>query len=356
MCPTWQDEPRVGVEHDARVFGASVLLNLTGYDEENGPAFHPVRARLREETRAAVPRALIAECTGFRDAHPLHGSAYMWLAMLTDGPPCFDLVHVETAAASPIPMIEEHVRHIAHELAGLRELLRKLWDLAAVRNAYEGTRPEVLAHGEAHARILEPNVAEAIAYMRTDPAALLARYTLIPNLLSSYWQAMGIPIGMHFHEVRGPVTAVPGAPDPHATGDPHEFVHMLVAPTSWDPSRVDAHASRLDGLFRRAQGYDAARYDSFILFMNECLVDAVSCRVRQGPVPLASLDDPNRPQVMEDARAGLLMAPWFYEHLETYERRTASFAEWFDETMAAATTEGVVEHLARFGVIVRDVQ
>ncbi len=358
MSPAWQDEPRVEVQHDARVFTASIFLNLTGYDEENAPAFHPVRTRLREEMQAAVPPELVSECKDFRGAHPLHHTAYIWLAMLTDGPASFEIAHTEAAAACPVPMIGQHARQIASQLAGLRELLCRLWGLAAVRDAYVDVQPEVLAHGEAGARLLEPNVCKAIAYMKADPGAVLARYTLIPNLLFSYWQAIGVPIGMHFNEVRGPVTVRPGAPDPHATGDPHEFVHLLVAPTSWDLGRVDAHASRLDGLFRRALTYDLVgrNYDSFAAFTNECLVNAVSCRVLRGPAPLAPLGAPASPSVVGEAHLGFLMETWFYERLEAYERRSLEFAEWFEQTMAAATTDRVLEHLARLGVTAAEAQ
>ena len=57
---------------------------------------------------------------------------------------------------------------------------------------------------------------------------------------------------------------------------------------------------------------------------------------------------------MEEARHGYLLEPWLYEHLESYERASLSFAEWFEETMAAATTEGILEHLARLGVVARE--
>jgi hypothetical protein len=356
---------RVAVRHDATVFTASVLLNLTGYDEENADSFHPVRERVRREMAEEVPTELLAELEQFRGSHPQHHTRYTVFALSTEGPPSFALREVEEMAPEDgglgpgwQEVWHSEVTRMRRDLAGLELLLARLWAVPAVPRAFQQAEHEALASGRPRASALNRGIEAAVDYLKADPSHLRLRQVIIPNLLMAHRQAMGVPMGgATFISVEGPGAGSLGPADAEAVGDPHEFLHLLVAPATRAPNLVEAYPVRFGELFRRAMTYPGLPYSygSHEAWVDECLVKAVACRlVYDAGRPLAPLDDPACPLAVQETSMGYLLEAWFYEKLAEYEQGDMSFAEWFQETFEETTAEAVLERLQALGVAVSE--
>jgi hypothetical protein len=96
----------------------------------------------------------------------------------------------------------------------------------------------------------------------------------------------------------------------------------------------------------------AESYSSVEQWVDECLVNALACRlVYDAGRPLAPLNDPACPLVVQEtAAAGYLLEAWFYEKLADYEQGDMSFAEWFRQTVEETTEEAVLEQLRALGI------
>jgi hypothetical protein len=356
---------RAEVRHDADVFTASVLLNLTGYDEENADSFHPVRERVRRQMAEGVPAELLAELEGFRSSHPQHHTRYVIFALSTEGPPSFGLREVEAmapgeggAGAEWQEVWHSEVTRLRRDLAGLELLLAELWAAPAVPRAFQEAEHEALESGRPRTSAINRGIEAAIAYLKADPSHLRLKQVIIPNLLMSHRQAMGVPMGgATFITVEGPLDVNLGPAGPEPIGDPHEFLHILVAPATRAPDLVEAYPERFGALFRQAMTYPRMQgsYRSHEAWVDECLVKAVACRlVYDAGRPLAPIDDPACPLAVHETVTGYLLEAWFYDKLGTYEQGDMSFAEWFRQTVEATTEEAVLEQLQALGIAVNE--
>lgn len=345
-----QPSRRVQVRHDPRVFTISVLLNLAGYDHENAPAFHPVRARLRQELAPAVPTGLVADFRGFWQEHGWHHIFFITHALLTDEPPLFTPMTAADITPQTMPLggdfARGHFIRLLTEMAG-HSFLQRAWEVPALQAAFHSIEDESLTHARLMADALERGVERAVTYLGADPDYLELPYVLVSDLLLSYWEACQNPIGDSFIEVRGPVFAKPGDPVPFSMEDPHEFVHIPLIPVTRDPARVAAYQPRIDDLFRRAMTYPMmkANYGSPRDWLDECLVKAVCCRLVYNTGSLQP-----RSVAVQEASLGYLLEPWFYEKLADYEPGKITFAEWFDRIMADFDAAAVLRQLASLGI------
>jgi hypothetical protein len=355
---------RVEVRHDAAVFTASILLNLTGYDEENDESCHPVRERIRQQMAEELPAELTAELKEFRSDHSTHFMAYIQFALSTEGPPSFTLRDVDEVApkdgaigARLHEVWHSHVTSVRKDLAGLELLLKKIWEVPAVPRAFRDVEQETVQYGMPSAAALDHAIEAAIAYLKADPSHLQLRQMIIPNLLMARG-ALGVPMGEDtFFTVESPTSGRLGPAGSDPSGDPHEFVHVLVAPATRERSLVKTYPTRFGGLFRRAMmdPHVAGNYNSHEDWVDECMVKAVACRiVYDTGRPLAPVGDPACPLAVMEASCGFLLEAWFYEKLAEYEQGNMSFTEWYEQTVEHTTEDAVLAHLEELGVVVKE--
>jgi hypothetical protein len=355
--------PNVEVRHDAAVFTASVILILTDYDEENEEPLHPVGERVRQQMAKELPPELIADLKDFRADHPTHFTRCIGFALATEGPPSFTPLDVEEVApkegavgARWHAVWHSHMASTRKHLAGLELLLKRTWAVPAVRRAFRDIEEDAVRHGMASAAALDRGIEAAIEYLQADPSHLQLKQVIIPNLLMSRG-AMGFPMGEDtFLTIESPTAGRLGPADSDPVGDPHEFLHLLVMPATRDPGLVKTYPARLGRLFRIAIAYPlvAESYKSIEKWVDECIVNAVACRLvyDQGR-PLAPITDPACPLAVQETVAGYLLEAWFYQKLADYEQGDMSFAEWFEQTVEQTTAEAVLAQLEALGITVR---
>lgn len=330
-------------------------MNLTGYDHETAEAFHPVRERARKAMANVLPEDVLEPFREPAQKTLMHVAGNVWYSLLTDGAPDFRPIDLATVPpvstqATEIEREQNQIRSLQNSHLHLSEPLRAAWAVPAVQEMFQGIEEESLDHVRPHAQASEKGLEAAFDYLRVADNYRRVRCVVIPNLLLSFWSGIGPRVGATFYEIPGPMSEKPRSPDPEEIGNSHEILHPLLAPVTRDPQRADLMASRTAGIFEKAMEHDAVRgnYGLVSSFVEECLVHAVSFRIENYP----SMAPERRGMARATALVsfGMLLAPWFYEKLDDYERGHATFGEWFDATLSETTTERVLDHLTGLGV------
>jgi hypothetical protein len=157
---------------------------------------------------------------------------------------------------------------------------------------------------------------------------------VIPNLLDSHETAFSFVLRDRFMSVEGPQRK-PGY-------NPHEFVHAVTNPLSFDPrfASLQAEASMVLPSARTVLR-DARPARSIAAFMDECLVRAISLRyrVRQNSSLLPALEA----TMISEWREGYILERFFWEQLELMERRRGTLSASYPEMLRALDVSAELE-------------
>ena len=229
-------------------------MNLTGYDQENGAAYHPVRERLRRDLAQTMPAEVVAEFRDFQAERPEH---HFWVfiqyVLSTGGAPSFEPLGFDELCAEGKE--ESAYRPMVEELRGLEGIIRKAWAVPDVQSAYRDAEDQVMAHGSEYAAAFRTGYEKAVEYLKADPTNLKLDYIFVPNLLQSYFEATGHRVGHKFYDVEGPQSEHPREARPGDVGNPHEFVHGLISSVTKDLARIELFAPKVQEIFDTSMAY-----------------------------------------------------------------------------------------------------
>lgn len=327
---------RINVTADKTIFILFALLNAAGYDEENNKqGMHPVRVRVRDRVSKALPEPLRERLRSFYQQHPLGIYAYGVVAKLTSGPPDFAFTSEWKGVENTPPF---------SQLKGLPGLLREFNRAAPVGEIYQDVRGEYLSYINDYRKSIASEVAKVISYCRVKSVNELAgggetKYAfIIPNLLQSYENNFSFALDAGFYSVDGPQK------QPGKGYNPHEFVHSVTNPMSYDP-RYRRQQRRARPLFDAAREIPAIQkgYKAIANFFDECLVRAVSLKyLDTGDARRAAA---LRDVMMQEYKSGYILERFFYEQLVEYEKSGKSLREYYPEMLKRLDVE---KELARW--------
>jgi hypothetical protein len=310
---------RIAVRESPTIFTLFAFLNAAGYDEENRPAMHPVRLHVRRALDSRLPAQLRTECQAYYAAHDSTATpwTYAVVAMATSGPPDFSFG-------------SEWTQNLAGQaefaqLSELPALLRRFVAAVPVDSLYRSVRAEYVHDVEAYQRVIRREVEAAVAYCRVRDARELAgggetpHAIVIPNLLESNERAFSFVLADTFYAVEGP--------QPQLGYNPHEFIHAITNPMSYDPAHAPAQA-RAESLFvvaRQVTGGEDEAHASLAAWMDEELVRAIALRYGVG-------DDATRlahaeASMLREWRRGHLLERFWFEQLGEYEKSHGTLRE-----------------------------
>ena len=312
-------ERKIRVTENQTIFALFCLLNLGGYDEENNPAgMHPVRVRVRQELAQKVRPELAQRIREYyrqhRNAEPYE---YTVVALSTGGPPDFKFT-ADWAEFSKDARFAP--------LADTPGLLRELYSSTPLDSIYAGVQAYYRKYIEDYHATVVTQVAKVTAYCRVSASALgnatggeTPHAVVIPNLLQSFGRAFGFVLGDTFYSIEGPFTKM--------GYNPHEFVHSITSPMSYDP-RNKALQEPAEPLFELAKKQpDVGDVNNLQNFLDENLVRAICLRYLNN-------GDPARAQrlqqaMMQQYRSGYPLMPFFYEQLEGYEKSNLPLRDYY---------------------------
>jgi hypothetical protein len=310
-------EHRVVISENKTIFTLFCMLNLGGYDEENNHGgMHPVRLRVREQLALRVRPELAKRILDFYRSH--RGATaydYSVVAMSTDGPPYFRF-------NAEWPDISKEASFAT--LVDLPVLLRELYTSAAIEELYVMVRPEYSKYIEGYRTAVVAQVANVMAYCRvsalsSDAGGEVPHAVVIPNLLQSFNNAFSFVLGETLYSVEGPLAMI--------GYNPHEFVHSITNPMSYDP-RYKALQQTAEPLFELAKAQRGMEDLTTLQgFLDENLVRAISLKYLDNgdPVHTRRLED----AMMKEYQAGYTMERYFYEQLSEYQKSTQPLTEYY---------------------------
>jgi len=311
---------RVHIAESETVFAAFAFLNLAGYDDENNPdGMHPVRIRVRARLTAEVPPQLIATSRAYYRAHVANATTHTYavVAMATSGPPHW-------AHGPEWDEIESDAKY--RELSSALPLWRDFCATAPIPAMYDDVRDAYGTAIAAHRDSVRREVARAMAYCRVESFADLAgrgglvQAVVVPNLLESHERALSFVLGDTFYSIEGPQR--------HPGYDPHEFLHAITNPLSYDP-RVAERQRRVEPILADVgpTAAGAFRDRPVQAFLDECLVRAIALRYR-GPDDTGGAARAGD-ALMEDYRSGFVLVRFFDEQLADYEKTRAPLRAYY---------------------------
>ena len=320
-------ERKVAVSENNTIFTLFCLLNVGGYNEENNSGgMHPVRVKVRERLSHTVPPALAQRIRDFYREHP-HSSPYDYavVAMSTGGAPDFKF-------SVGWPQVSKEASFAA--LSDLPALLRELYANASIEEIYSAVHPDYLAYIEQYRAAVLAEVAKVMKYCRVTELSSVeggevSYAVVIPNLLESFSNAFSFVLDDALYSVEGP--------QPKIGYNPHEFVHSITNPISYDP-RYRTLQQPAQPLYDLAKSRpEVADLKNLQNFFDENLVRAISLRY-------LNTGDPARAQRLQDAvikeyRRGYTLEPFFYEQLADYEKTTETLNQFYPTMLKRLNVE-----------------
>jgi len=316
---------RITVSENKNIFTVFAFVNLAGYDDENNDGgMHPVRKLVREQVAKLTPDALQQRIRSFYKEHKVEGPnfAYAVVATATSGPTKFKFSPGWSEIANQAPF---------HDLAGMPALLREFYTAIPLDTIYAGVRKDYLDEIAAQHDAIIREVSRVMQYCRVGSPSELSgggevkKAVVIPNLLESYKRAFSFDWDDTFYSIQGPQL--------HPGYNPHEFVHSITNPLSYDP-KYRSPEERAKALVDTARQIPdvASDADSIDKFFDENLVRAISLKYLD--TGDAARDDRRRSNMLEEYRSGYILERFFYEQLSDYEKSGEPLRLYYPKMLA----------------------
>jgi tetratricopeptide (TPR) repeat protein len=311
-------EERGQLDASQPLFAVLTALNAAGYDAElDSPSNHPLRAKMRDYIAAKKPPVL-AELKTFyqnhrRDTDAATLSSYISYALVLEGAPDFKTV--------------KHLKELppdALALEAMGPLLVRLWKEADLDDAWRQLQP---AFEQLTARYHEP-VTQAIlranAYLRNPTSGYLGRRFQI------FVDFLGAPNQVHTRSFGDDYFVVlTHSTEPRIDDIRHAYLFYLLDPLSLKFSKQLSAKKGLLDFAQPAPALASFYKDDFYLLTSACLVKAVETR-------LSGLTPGRQQEEIDQAlREGLILTPYFFEHLPVYEKQELAMRLYYPEMINA---------------------
>jgi tetratricopeptide (TPR) repeat protein len=304
----------VTIEPNLRLFTTMAALNAAGFDIEFGSQYHPVREIVREYAKDLDPD-LVARLKEFyrsrkgaeTDEEQL--AKYISLAVNLTDPP-------EFKAASR----EEYMPPDARDVIGFVELLREFYTKARISQRWIDVRARYSTAIARIAPVLRDMIVRTDAYLRVPLGGTAFRQMEIylelaapintVNVRSnqdSYYVVLGDATNLRLDDIR------------------HAYLHFQLDNLVATNSGKIENAGPLLALVSKAEGTDPAYTSEFHVMAAESLIRALELQIDRVPAARA------RESVDMFYRSGLLLTPYFYGALETFEKGDSGIRDGFPD-------------------------
>jgi tetratricopeptide (TPR) repeat protein len=302
------------VSRDVRLFTAMAALNAAGFDVEFGSQYHPVREKVRQYAVGVDPD-LIARLKVFyrqqkaNETDEAQLAKYISLAVNLGDPPDFKLA-----------LREESLPPDARAVAEFADLMREYYDKAHLGRHWLELRADYDREVARVGPTLRDVIVRTDAYMRSPLGANsfrglsiyieLAAPVNTVNVRSnqdSYYVIIGDSSHLRVDDIR------------------HAYLHFqLDSLVTKYFNRMQSVSTLLDRA-KKAQGVDPAYTSEFRIMVTESLIRALELRMDKAPAARA------RESMDTFYRSGLLLTPYFYGALESYEKAGVALRDAFGD-------------------------
>ena len=296
---------------DRRVFAVMSFLNIAGFDKEvPGKAMHPVRAKVRDMLTANL-REHLEKVAAWRklyaDSH-LQSFHYLDFALsLTPDYP-FRRAYEDRELGYPAT---------AGRLRGFPDILNDFWATASVEKVWDAVKPDYLAELRKYdLQRMAADLALTWKYLR-QPRSDSFVLVNVPNLLDSYYHAIGAQYDPYYYSVESP-----GAGS--YSLNVHEYLHHFVNPLV--EANFGRQRSKLHGYYDAGRRGPMARsYQNDVTFVYECLVRALDSRIEAQMTDDTTVKANVEKRVARETREGLTLVNPFFLLLAQFEESGQRF-------------------------------
>ncbi len=304
------------VDRNLRLFVVMAAINAAGYDAGlNSAHASPVRRLVRQEVAAAQPASLEA-LRAFYAAHRHPDSVrtlsqFISFGLFLGGPPDF-----------PFRVGESELPPEVSALRDLRPLLAAFYQEADLEALWEKHQPayeqELERYNEGFAQLM----LEAGGYLRIVSSGFLGRdFWIYVDLLGAPGQVNARGFGRDYYVV------VSTSREPKLKEVRHGLLHYLLEPLALKHSALVRSKADLQWFAEGAHALPPWLRKDFRLLLSESLIRAVELRLARNS-PAAK-----EQRLREILEEGHLLAPYFYEALETFEQQEAGMRIYYPEML-----------------------
>jgi tetratricopeptide (TPR) repeat protein len=302
----------VTIQPDLRLFTTMAALNAAGFDVEFSSEYHPVREAVRKYAKE-IDADLLARLRTFYSSHKGQETDELQLAKY--------ISLVVTVSDAPVfkPFTrEELLPPDARSVVGFADLLREFYEKAHISQHWTEVRPE---YERAIARIAPPlreSIVRTDAYLHLPLGGFAARSMSIYLELAAPINTVNLRSNQDTYSVVIGDSAIPKADDIR-----HAYLHFqLDGLVATNLSKIQ-NSTQLLTLVKKADGVDPAYTSEVHVMATESLIRALELRMDRVPATRA------REAVDMYYRTGLLLTPYFYDALESFETEDVSIRESF---------------------------
>lgn len=295
------------------VFTVMAALNAAGFDAGlNSPDTHPIRASIRAElAKRNIPslqaiKDFVAKNHRRTDAEEL--SQYISFALTAGPPPRF-----------AINMRDVEIPPDASVIKDFSPLLEVFYKEADIDDLWRRSQPAIdqyiaRYHGPVSEAVLQVN-----SYLRQQTSGFKGRrFQILIELLAPPNVVQTRSYGNEYTVVVTPSAEL-------RTFDiRHAYLHYLLDPLSTRYKEILDRKKVLGEQAERARGLDESLKTDFLQLTTECMIKAVEARLDHKPenVQKALLD-------------GLILTPFFAEHLPAYEKQEMAMILYYPDLVKA---------------------
>jgi tetratricopeptide (TPR) repeat protein len=305
-----QSSANVTVDSSEQLFCVMAAINMAGYDTG---LFVNTGDSTRQEVRALLAKKsipVVADLSRFYQAHRVEGNnlgQYISLALVLGPPPKFSFT---------IPVQE--LPPYARSLAGFVPLLKTFYEQADLADLYQKLRPKYLAAIREYVPTVRREIALSDGYLRFASGSYLGRYCRI------YLCLLGEPeqVQAFFYRDNYYLVITPSS-SPRFDDIRYMYLHFLLDPLAVKYGADIHKKASLQAIARDAPALREDIKEDFSFLVTECLVRAIALR----------MDHPKNAEaaVNQYLASGLILTPYFYSALATYEKQPASMSDYYDQ-------------------------
>lgn len=299
---------------DIRMFSVMAAINIGGYDEGlNAEAVSPVRIALREDL-ASMDSGMRTRLQTFyeqkRQPDPeVTLSQYISFALMCGEPPYFDL---KAEVPTDLPLDVRPIR-------GFSALLREFYEVGNIEGLWQEYRPAYESEMLRYQDALIEAVFEINGYLRMPASSRETRGFRV------YFDLLAAPGSTNMRAYGGDVKVVIHSSSELRTEEIRAayLLHQLDR-LSIRYAEAVAQKENLSRFALFAPALDNAYKTNFQLLVTKSLQQAVQTRMRYEP------EERKRQRIGDQLRLGFILAPYFYEALEAYEKQPQSFRRYYE--------------------------
>lgn len=320
---------QIVAEPNETLFAVMVALNAAGYDAGTERLDQtPIRKAVREEL-AQLDVPSLPALREFYSAHRLTDSArdlsqYVSLALFLSGPPKFEL---ELSPANLPPDVTD--------LQEIVPLIAAFYEQANVAALWAKHLPEMERESERYQRLLTRVIAETNGYLRLDTAGYFGlRFAVYLNPLGAPNQTDARSYGDNYYIVSSPSANLPEEEIRHG------WLHYLLDSYALKYSTIVHSRAELLRITQQAPALDPAFRSDFSLLLTESLIHAIQARRSPGGAA-------EKLRLVHDAvEEGFILASYFYEAMEEFEKQPVGLRLYFPELIDAIDVKKEQSRLA----------